>query len=58
MYFPLFVDLSKKKILIVGGGAIASRRVHTLLGFGPRLTVLAPEISRKSAPMGSRGFLR
>ena len=57
MYFPLFVDLSKKKILIVGGGAIASRRVHTLLGFGPRLTVLAPEISPEIRAYGEQGLL-
>ena len=33
-YFPLFIDLTRKKILVAGGGAIALRRVRTLLRFG------------------------
>jgi len=43
--FPLFVSLAGKPVLIVGGGAIASRRAHVLLRFGARLTVVAPELS-------------
>ncbi len=29
-YFPMFIDLSDKKIVVVGGGNIATRRVKTL----------------------------
>ncbi len=47
MYFPIFIDLSEKKILVVGGGAIASRRVRTLSGFAGHITVQAPEISEE-----------
>ena len=42
-YFPLFMDLSDKDILFVGGGAIASRRIHVLQQFADRITVVAPE---------------
>lgn len=44
-YFPLFVSLEEKEILVVGGGTIASRRIRALLPFGGRLTVIAPEVS-------------
>ena len=30
-YFPMFVDISTKRILVIGGGKIAARRVRTLL---------------------------
>ncbi len=43
--FPLFVDLSGKKVLIYGGGTVAARRCRALADFGPELTVIAPEIS-------------
>lgn len=43
-YFPLFVDLDRKRILVAGAGTIAARRVQTLVPFGPRITVIAPEI--------------
>ena len=33
-YFPLFVNLSGKKILIVGAGSIALRRAEALSPFG------------------------
>ena len=42
-YFPFFVDLNGKTGLIVGGGAVALRKVRKLLPYGPRLTVVAPE---------------
>lgn len=42
-YFPLFVDLSGKKILIVGAGNIALRRAETLAPFGGELIVTAPD---------------
>lgn len=43
-YFPLFVDLSKKKILVYGAGKIATRRITGLLRYGATVTVIAPHI--------------
>lgn len=43
-YFPFFVDLTGLDGLIVGGGAVALRKARTLLPYGPRLRVAAPEI--------------
>ena len=44
-YFPFFVDLEGKHGLIVGGGAVALRKAQKLLPYGPRLTVVAPELN-------------
>lgn len=44
MFFPIFIDLTGKEILVVGAGAVAGRRIRVLLGFGARITVVAPEI--------------
>lgn len=46
-FFPLFVDISEKKIVVIGGGAIATRRVNTLLSFGPQILVVAPEVTQR-----------
>ena len=40
-YFPLYVDLSDKNIVVVGGGTIATRRVKALLLFTRNITVIA-----------------
>ena len=44
-FFPMFVDLSDRRALVVGGGRIASRRAGTLSLFCGRVTVVAPQIS-------------
>ncbi|MDR1031198.1 MAG: bifunctional precorrin-2 dehydrogenase/sirohydrochlorin ferrochelatase [Treponema sp.] len=44
-YFPLFVDLTGKDCLIVGGGTVAARKAQSLLDFGAQLRVVAPEPS-------------
>lgn len=47
LYFPLFVDLSGKHILIVGAGRIALRRIRTMADFAGKLTVVAPAIRQE-----------
>lgn len=46
-YFPMFVDIEKKKCLIVGGGTVALRKVQVLLDFGADVVVVAPEVISK-----------
>lgn len=43
--FPLFVRLSGKPVLVIGGGGIAARRVGALLDFDAAVTVVSPELS-------------
>ena len=40
--FPLFLDLSGKSAVLIGGGAVASRRAAVLLSFGAKVTVISP----------------
>lgn len=40
--FPLFVDLTGKKVVIVGGGTVAKRRIAVLRPFGAEITVIDP----------------
>lgn len=43
-YFPMFIDLENKKVLVVGGGMVAFRKVQKLLSYGAKMTVISPEI--------------
>ena len=56
--FPCLWISGEKKILIVGAGTIAARRAEALLGFGPDLTVVAPEISEKILELAEKGRLQ
>ena len=44
-YFPMFFDISDMRVLVVGAGNIATRRIEALRKFGPKITVVAPEVS-------------
>ncbi|MES1207839.1 MAG: bifunctional precorrin-2 dehydrogenase/sirohydrochlorin ferrochelatase [Pseudomonadota bacterium] len=42
--FPLFLKLSGREVLVVGGGPVATAKVAALLETGARISVVAPEI--------------
>lgn len=46
-YFPMFVELSGSRVLIVGGGKVALRKAYKLLPYGADITVVAPDICRE-----------
>lgn len=54
-YFPIFIDISEKKIVVIGGGVIATRRVKTLLEFASDITVMAPEVTEELKQMITEG---
>lgn len=57
-HFPLFMSLQDKNVLVVGGGNIATRRIETLLSFGPKIRVIAPQINSRLADLEKAGLLR
>ena len=44
---PLFVDLRGRRVLIVGGGAAAERKLPALLGAGVSITLIAPSVRER-----------
>lgn len=44
-YFPMFVDITGQKCLVVGGGRVALRKVQVLLDFSANVLVVAKEIT-------------
>jgi uroporphyrin-III C-methyltransferase/precorrin-2 dehydrogenase/sirohydrochlorin ferrochelatase len=48
-YFPVFLDLAKAKVVVVGGGEEALRKVRLLLKTDARIEVIAPEIHEELA---------
>ena len=42
---PLMIDLQDKKIVIVGGGNVATRRATSLVEYGARVHIVSPSIT-------------
>jgi precorrin-2 dehydrogenase/sirohydrochlorin ferrochelatase len=47
LYFPMFVDLSDKRVIIIGGGRIGRRRAKSLCSFADNVTIITKEVSEE-----------
>jgi siroheme synthase-like protein len=58
--FPLFLKLSGRTVVVVGGGRVAGSKLDALLRSGARVTVVSPEvrpeIQRPGVTVVRRGF--
>ncbi|MCS7284897.1 MAG: bifunctional precorrin-2 dehydrogenase/sirohydrochlorin ferrochelatase [Hydrogenobacter thermophilus] len=41
-HFPAFISLEGKKVVVVGGGVVAERKIEKLLPFKPSIRVISP----------------
>jgi precorrin-2 dehydrogenase/sirohydrochlorin ferrochelatase len=44
-FFPMFMDMENLKVLVIGGGNIATEKLEKLLDFTKEITVIASEVS-------------
>lgn len=44
-YYPVFLDLSGKKVVVVGGGKVAQRKIETLLEYGAVIYVISKDLT-------------
>ncbi len=54
-HLPLFADLKRRAVVVVGGGVVAERRVSLLLEAGATITVIAPELTERLAELAAEG---
>ena len=55
LYFPMFVDLSCKRLLFIGAGKIAARRVASIVDFAGSVMVVAPEADPSIQKLADEG---
>jgi len=48
-YFPIFLEMAGRRALVIGGGAVAERKVASLLEAGAQITVISPDITETIA---------
>jgi precorrin-2 dehydrogenase/sirohydrochlorin ferrochelatase len=45
MFYPIYLNLKGKRVLVIGGGEVAERKVEGLLGTGAEITLISPEVT-------------
>lgn len=56
--FPLLVDLKDNNCTVFGGNKSALRRVHELIRFGAKVTVISPQLCSELEQMSEQGLIR
>src|SRR5512147_912737 len=56
-YLPVFHDVLGASVLVVGAGAVGTRKIEALLAGGARITVVAKEFSPSVEERAARGDL-
>lgn len=54
-YLPIFLSLKGRRALVVGGGAVASRKVDALAKAGAAVTIVAPRLLPQLAALAAAG---
>ena len=54
--YPLHLDVDGRRVLVVGGGAVAARRVRSLVQAGARVRVVAPVVGFDADDVVLRAF--
>jgi precorrin-2 dehydrogenase/sirohydrochlorin ferrochelatase len=59
-YYPVLIHIEGKKVIVVGGGTVAERKIETLLEYGAVVYVVSRDLTprlRKYSEEGTIGFL-
>jgi uroporphyrin-III C-methyltransferase/precorrin-2 dehydrogenase/sirohydrochlorin ferrochelatase len=52
---PIFLDLEGQTVTVIGGGAVAERKIEALVAAGARVTVVSPDITANIARHAAEG---
>lgn len=57
-YYPVNLDIEGRNCLVVGGGAVGTRKVTTLLECGARVAVVSPDPTPQLKKLATAGSIR
>jgi siroheme synthase-like protein len=57
-YYPIFLDVEDRDVVIIGGGNVCARKAETMLKYGARVTVVSPEFTDEIKVWARNGAIR
>lgn len=57
-YYPVFLDLKGKPVVVIGGGNIAHQKMENLVKVGADVTVVSPDLNEPMAALKAEGRFR
>ena len=56
-YYPIFIDIEDRSVVIIGGGEVCARKAETMMKYGARVTVVSPAFTAEIAQWANDGKL-
>jgi len=57
-YYPIFLDIEDRDVVIIGGGPVCERKAETMMKYGARVTVVAPDFTSAIESWAAAGKLK
>ena len=57
-YYPIFLEMKERRCVVIGGGAVAERKVEGLVAVGANVTVISPGITDRLKALLKQGAIR
>ncbi len=57
-YYPIFLDIEGRNVVIIGGGNVCARKAETMMNYGARVTVVSPEFTGEIEKWAADGCLQ
>lgn len=57
-YYPIFIDVEDREVVIIGGGNVCARKAETMMRYGAKVTVVSPEFTDEIEARARDGRIR
>lgn len=56
-YYPIYLDIENRSVVIIGGGNVCARKAETMMKYGARVTIVSPEFTEEIEQWAREGCL-
>jgi siroheme synthase-like protein len=56
-YYPIFLDIENRNVVIIGGGEVCTRKAETVMRYGAKVTIVSPEVTPELEEWERKGQL-